>query len=77
MIYTKTDVFLSKERYSTWREIQDKYDDYKASLGPWSVAAVISYLNDEYRNLETPAEEQVVAFISGDESVVAVDLIGR
>ena len=58
IIYTGADVLVSKKSYSNWREVQDEYADYKASLGPWDVEAVIAYLTSEYPTL-TSARKQI------------------
>lgn len=59
IIYTETEMLLSKKRFSSWHEIQDQYADFRASLGPWEHKAVIEYLADEYSDLMPPAAAQV------------------
>ena len=63
VIYTGHGIYLSKQIYSSWKEIQEEYCDYKTSLGPWSPEEVIEYLNDEYSDLTPSAEQQVSMFI--------------
>ncbi|HEN8711949.1 TPA: hypothetical protein U8203_001521 [Pseudomonas putida] len=63
IIYTQTIVLLSKHPYQSWREIQDQYPDYMASLGPWEEDEVIEYLAFEYPELSPHPQEQVNAFI--------------
>lgn len=63
IIYTETEVLLSKERFASWQEIQDQYADYKSSLGPWEHEAVIEYLADEYSCLAPSAAIQVTALV--------------
>lgn len=41
IIFTEAELLVSKKSYSSWREIQDEYDDYKASLGPWDAKRLI------------------------------------
>lgn len=67
IIYTSQAVLLSGRSYASWREIQDEYVDYVASLGPWTEGEVIDFLADDYPNLEPPAEQQVAAFVSGSQ----------
>ncbi len=62
IIYTDTQVFLSKKTYISWHEIQLEYENYKASLGPWSIEEVTDFLNNEYLDLEPSAIEQVMFF---------------
>ena len=63
LIYTESNLLLSKKQYSSWREIQDEYSDYKTSLGPWSVGEVIEFLTEEYSNLNPSAREQINNFV--------------
>lgn len=51
VIYTESAMLLSKKAYSSWREIQDEYSDYKASLGPWSVKQVLGLFEEDYPDL--------------------------
>jgi hypothetical protein len=39
---------LSRKNYHSWRDIQDEYEDYKASLGPYSLKEVVSFFEIEY-----------------------------
>lgn len=66
IIYTKTGMLLSKECFPTWREIQDRYAEYKASLGPWEHDAVIDYLTFDYPGLEPSATAQVGALLAAE-----------
>lgn len=64
IIYTETEMLLSKERFTTWREIQDRHADYKTSLGPWEHDAVIDYLAFDYPGLEPSAVVPVEALLA-------------
>lgn len=66
IIYTETDMLLSKAYFDSWHEIQDQYSDYKTSLGPWSPEAVIDYLAFDYPNLAPSAATQVAAVLAGE-----------
>lgn len=59
IIHIETAMFLSKKAYSSWRDIQDDFADYKASLGPWEVDAVIAYLQSDHGDLVPSAPVQV------------------
>jgi hypothetical protein len=48
IIYTETELLLSKRPYASWRDIQDVHPDFKTSLGPWRDADVVAYLADEH-----------------------------
>jgi hypothetical protein len=64
-------MLLTKKRYDGWRDIQDEYEEYMASLGPWPVADVIEFLDAEYPDLR-PAAARVHAFVRGDPETVEV-----
>lgn len=59
LIYTDTNVVLSKKKYADWVQIQEDFPDYKTSLGPWSLDEMIDFLNEEYDNLLPSASAQV------------------
>jgi len=69
IIYLEKEMLISKKQYSSWRDIQDEYETFKTSLGPWSSEEVISYLNDEYWELSPPASDQVAALLAGKDAV--------
>jgi hypothetical protein len=49
LIYLRSGpLLLSKQPYSDWREIQAEYDDYMASLGPWTEANIIEHFALDY-----------------------------
>lgn len=72
LIYTDSHFLLSKKTYSSWRDVQDEYPDYKTSLGPWSVEEVVEYLSEEYPSLHPSANEQVSNFLA---DVAAVKIL--
>lgn len=67
LIYTDNEVILSSKPYSSWREIQDEFPTYKASLGPWDGTEAIDYLNNEYSNIYPDAKIQVNELISSND----------
>ena len=72
IIYLESRMLLTKKQYSGWREIQDEFADYRTSLGPWSVAAVLDFLRSEYPKHRPFSDEQVRSFLdSDDETIVA------
>ena len=72
IIYTEDEMLLSRKEYACWRDIQDEYQRYKASLGPWTPKEVIDYLSDDYRNLEPSAFKQVHSFLTSTKLTVAL-----
>lgn len=69
IVYSGNEIFLSKTQYESWREIQDAYESYKTSLGPWSAIEVVEYLSAEYTTLQPIAKEQVRHFLASDSDV--------
>jgi isopentenyldiphosphate isomerase len=65
IIYTDNEMLLSKKSYASWREMQNEFDDYKTSLGPWAEDEVVRYLAEEYSTLQPSAKAQVDALIHG------------
>ena len=41
-------MFLDRGRYRSWRDIQDAYPDYMASLGPWPESDIIEFLPRDF-----------------------------
>ena len=72
IIFTTTDMILSKKQYESWREIQDEYEVYKASLGPWEHDEVVDYLNEEYPDLNPKAKTQVDNLLQSDNETNAL-----
>jgi hypothetical protein len=64
IIYLDDEMIVSKESFGSWHQIQERYDDYIASLGPWDADAVIDYLALEYTDLHPSAREQVNALLA-------------
>ena len=64
IIYTEHSIHLSKKCYSSWRDIQHDFKDYKTSLGPWDAEEAAEYLAMEYSDLEPSAQQQVSTFVS-------------
>lgn len=69
LVFIDDDILVSKKAYACWRDIQAQYDDFKASLGPWSNEDMINWLDEEYGGLFPTARQQVEQFLlSGEES---------
>ena len=54
-------MLLTKKHYRDWREIQDEFEDYMASLGPWPVSDVLDFLVFEYTTEMTEGEKARIA----------------
>jgi hypothetical protein len=72
IIFTESSLLLSKNDYQDWRVIQEEFEDYKASLGPWPEAEVSAYLDDEYPSIVPSAQIQVSKFLKSDALEVEV-----
>ena len=64
IIYTETNMYLSKKQYSSWRDIQSEFPDFKTSLGPWTKEETVDFLQDEYSRLEPDATTQVMELVN-------------
>ena len=64
-------LLLTKKQYASWRDIQDEYDDYMTSLGPWDVDSVLDFLRTEYPTKPPFTDEQVRKFIESLEMVAS------
>jgi hypothetical protein len=74
IIYCESRVLLDKQPYGTWRELQDAYSDYKASLGPWEEADIIAFLTDDLGadDARWPFTRHAIhAFFNSDDRVLA------
>ena len=68
-------VLLSKKAYASWRQIQDEYVDYMASLGPCTIDEVVAFLTVEYKGrFSATAAESVRKFTLSNEIVMDVDI---
>lgn len=48
IVYCESRILLDRGQYGSWRDIQDAYPDYKASLGPWSEAEIVEFLTVDF-----------------------------
>ncbi|HEV2733946.1 MAG TPA: hypothetical protein VGV85_03870 [Longimicrobiaceae bacterium] len=57
--------------YAAWREIQDAWDDYMTSLGPWMPEAMVDFFQRQYGpdgDRGPFTAEAVAAFAASDAS---------
>jgi ketosteroid isomerase-like protein len=68
-------MILSKVRYKDWSEIQEEYEDYMTSVGPWSLEWILSFFRDEYKDEENWAfsQEAIKTFMESDEHILVSD----
>ncbi|NWB95501.1 hypothetical protein HX882_06330 [Pseudomonas gingeri] len=72
LIYTHTEMLISKRAYSSWIDIQNQHPDYMTSLGPWNQGTIIEYLVDEYPDIFPHPEEQVATLLTDDREIRAL-----
>lgn len=65
VIYTESEMYLSNRNWKDWREIQDFYDTYKASLGPWPFDEMLQYLEFEYLQAWQGKDQTWKGFLEG------------
>ena len=74
LIYLRPDgMLLSKKHYSDWREIQDEYESYMTSLGPFSQEGLLDFLSEQYGCDDANwgfSREEVRDFIESDATVL-------
>lgn len=47
IVYCRSQTLLDRRQYGSWRDVQDAYDDYMTSLGPWSEAEIAGFFEDD------------------------------
>ena len=77
IVYCRSQMLLDRQKYGSWRDVQDAYDDYMASFGPWSEAEIVGFLADDFGPDESrwPFTRRAVAefFRSGAQLLVSSD----
>ena len=66
-------MLLFKAGYSDWREIQDEYENYMTSLGPFSVDELMAFLSEQYGSDESGwgfSGEDIRRFVESDATVL-------
>ena len=67
VIYLADTIILTRQVYPDgWREIQNKYPDFKSSLGPWSKEDVKDYIKNEYSDEWPKLKNKVIEFLNND-----------
>ena len=71
-IILENSILLSKKDYANWREIQDDFDTYKASLGPYTKEELIAYLRDDIKyESEFPISiQRIESYFNSDEYLI-------
>lgn len=68
LVFLRSGVVLAKRPQADWRSIQDEFDDYMTSLGPWTVEEMLDYFEHEYgKDTRWPvSRDHVVSFFASD-----------
>jgi hypothetical protein len=73
IVYCDSQMLLDRNKYDSWRNVQDAYEDYKASFGPWSEAEIVAFLEDDWGldDLQWPFTRRAIAeFFRSSESLL-------
>jgi hypothetical protein len=74
VIYLRPDgMIISKRPYSDWREIQDEYDDFMTSLGPYTEEDLLDFFEQQYGLDDARwafSRERMREFMASDETVL-------
>lgn len=73
IIYLKSEVILSKKQFESWRDIQELYEDYKASLKFETIDEVNDFLSSEYR-IDDESTKKITENIYHEESIELIFL---
>ncbi len=68
IVHTRTGMLLTKEEFRNWREIQHRFDNYIASLGPFAPPELFGYLAVEYPTDPPFAREAINEFLHSDQT---------
>lgn len=74
LIYLRPDgMLLSRKPYDDWREIQDEYENYMTSLGPFAVDELMGFLSEQYGSDDAKwgfSREEIGCFMQSDAVVL-------
>jgi hypothetical protein len=74
LIYLRPDgMLLSRKQYSDWHEIQDEYENYLTSVGPFSIDELVMFLSEQYGTDEGKwgfSLEEIRSFMESDTLVL-------
>src|SRR5262249_10839054 len=52
LVYCEERMLIDRGPYRSWREIQNKYSDYKASLGPCTEPEIVDFFTEDFKEEE-------------------------
>lgn len=66
-------MIISKRPYSDWREIQDEYEDFMTSLGPYTEEGLLDFFEQQYGDDDARwafSRERMREFMASDETLL-------
>ncbi|MFW9918808.1 MAG: nuclear transport factor 2 family protein [Candidatus Thorarchaeota archaeon] len=71
-------IIISKVRYSDWHAIQEDFDHYMTSLGPWTGDEIVSYFEAEYPEKASWvfSRQQILDFMDSNHHVLIEENVG-
>ena len=66
-------ILVSKKHYASWRDIQDEYENYMTSLGPWTTEKIIDFFRVDWGEDETQwpfSPMQIHQFAQSNEQIL-------
>jgi hypothetical protein len=73
IVFRKNCVCIVKNASADWRDLQARFADYKASLGPWSAEQVANYWSLDYGTDKSKwpfQREEIEAFARSETDVL-------
>ena len=67
-------MLLSKKQYPNWKEIQDEYDDYMASLDFESLLDVQVYIKMNYKLTLDKAKQEVNKINESSDEAIEIEI---
>ena len=75
IIFLRSDkMLLSRKQYSSWREIQDEYDDYMASVAFETLADVQDYIKMDYKLTSEKAKQEVNRINKTSDETIEIEI---
>ena len=62
IIYLEEKMLLSKRNFKDWKHIQNQFESYKASLGPWDEEGINTYFKEEHPDLLLKNKSKLESF---------------
>jgi len=73
LIFLEDKLLLSSKQYTSWAEIQNEYESYKASVGFDSLEDVKQYIISDYKLDKGFADTLIKRFIESNKNIIQLD----